>query len=325
MNMKKKIVTVSLLALAISCNTAKIQTKSTSKPSVKRVYSKLVVFGDGLSDQGRFGRLTDNRYPPSPPFDRGRWTNGPTWIEHLAKLANIPLAAEENYAQGGATTGWFNINEPMRKPLGLGPDVPIRGVLAQIDAALAATPKLDPDALYVVWAGGHDIGSWLDYGQPDIVAQPPAENIREGLLRLASAGARHIFLGTMPDMGATAIYAGTEKSSRATEATKKYNIDLNEVAEEMRAKGLDVILFDGGAAFGRAWIEAPKLGIKRFDEAYLPIDYIDFANPLSPAKPVPEGRNPLEFFSFWAVSAGAKVHEALASYAYEALQTAESH
>lgn len=39
-------------------------------------YTKLIVFGDGLSDQGRFGVLTKNRYPPSPPFANGRWTNG---------------------------------------------------------------------------------------------------------------------------------------------------------------------------------------------------------------------------------------------------------
>lgn len=44
-------------------------------------YSKLVVFGDGLSDQGRFGPLTNYRYPPSPPFLQGRWTNRLTWVE----------------------------------------------------------------------------------------------------------------------------------------------------------------------------------------------------------------------------------------------------
>ena len=50
-------------------------------------YSRIVVFGDGLSDAGHFGRLTTNRYPPSPPFHEGRWTNGPTWVEHLARLS----------------------------------------------------------------------------------------------------------------------------------------------------------------------------------------------------------------------------------------------
>jgi phospholipase/lecithinase/hemolysin len=93
---------VAACALAAACAHERANEDSKGGQPPVHNYSKIVVFGDGLSDQGRFGRLTDNRYPPSPPFHRGRWTNGPTWIEHLAKLANIPLAAEDNYAQGGA-------------------------------------------------------------------------------------------------------------------------------------------------------------------------------------------------------------------------------
>lgn len=65
--------------------------QATSDPMFS--YSKFVVFGDGLSDQGRWGPLTDFRYPPSPPFAGGRWTGGPTWIEHLSALSGVPLAA----------------------------------------------------------------------------------------------------------------------------------------------------------------------------------------------------------------------------------------
>jgi phospholipase/lecithinase/hemolysin len=141
------------------------------------VFSKLVVFGDGLSDQGRFGKLTQNRYSPSPPFADGRWTNGLTWIEVLSQRLNIPLDAEDNLAQGGATTGMYNINNPLRQALGLGADAPVRGVLMQVDAVLARAPRLDPQALYVVWAGGHDFGNYLEYGQPDVVTYPPVANI----------------------------------------------------------------------------------------------------------------------------------------------------
>ena len=53
-------------------------------------FTRLFVFGDGLSDQGRFGALTQNRYPPSPPFLDGRWTNGLTWVEVFAQRWHIP-------------------------------------------------------------------------------------------------------------------------------------------------------------------------------------------------------------------------------------------
>jgi hypothetical protein len=58
--------------------------------------------------------------------------------------------------------------------------------LAQVDALLARSLALDPGALYVVWAGGHDFGSYLNFGQPDVVVYPPAANIRMALERVAA-------------------------------------------------------------------------------------------------------------------------------------------
>jgi outer membrane lipase/esterase len=306
---------------ALLAVTLTIPFAGTLRASALRRYSKLVVFGDGLCDQGRFGALTNFRYPPSPPFDRGRWTGGPTWVEHLARLSGLPLSPADNHAIGGATTGRYNINEPMRASLGIPSTVPIPGVLAQIEAAVAVG-RIDARALYVVWAGGHDIGAWLENGQPDIKAHPPHENIREGLQLLRKAGTRHVFLGTMPDMGATPAYAGTEKAAKATDATNIYNAGLTQVAEAMRHHGMSVVLFDGAAAFGRVFAEARQRGITVFDEAYLPFDFIDFANPLAAPRAVPANRNSNAYFNFWAVSAGPKVHEALGEYAFETLQTA---
>jgi phospholipase/lecithinase/hemolysin len=76
--------------------------------------SRLVVFGDGLSDQGRSGGLTGNRCPPSPPLADGRWTDGPTWVEVLAERSGIPLASADGRAQGGATSGALHVNAPLR-------------------------------------------------------------------------------------------------------------------------------------------------------------------------------------------------------------------
>jgi phospholipase/lecithinase/hemolysin len=292
------------------------------KAETMLTYSKFVVFGDGLSDQGRWGPLTGFRYPPSPPFAAGRWTGGPTWVEHLSRLSGVPLAAEDNHAMGGAITGWWNINEPLRGALGLAADVPLPGVRGQVEAALAGGPA-DPQALYILWAGGHDIGNWLEYGQPDIQAEPPAANLRAAAERLIGAGARHILVGTMPDMGATALYAGTEKAARATEATEVMNAGIRAWAAELSEGDVRVIVLDGPAAFASAFARAGELGITVFDEAYLPYDAIDFANPLAPAKPTPEGRDPNAFFSFWAVSAGPQVHRAIADHALTVLQSAK--
>lgn len=286
-------------------------------------YSKLVVLGDGLSDQGRWGQLTGNRYPPSPPFYGGRWTDGPTWVEVLAEKLGLPLDPEENLAQGGATTGAYNINEPLRAAFSLGPDAPIHGVLAQVDALLERSPALDPQALYVVWAGGHDFGSYLDFGQPDVVAYPPAANIRLALERLAAAGAQHFIIGNMPDLGSTPAYYGTEKGALASELITAYNRGLAEAAAQLRQqRGLKIFEFDAVSVFTEVATNPQGYGITVVNEAFLPADYIDFADPLAPARPLPadrQGQDSGDYMTFWAVAAGRKVHAVLGERAAAAV------
>jgi hypothetical protein len=57
---------------------------------------------------------------------------------------------------------------------------------------------------------------------------------------------------------------------------------------------------------------APQnFGIKYIAEAYLPTEYINFADPLAPARPLPKnrrGQSPEEYMIFWAVAAGSVVH-----------------
>lgn len=278
-------------------------------------YNKLVVLGDGLSDQVLWGQLTQNRYPPSPPFYGGRWTNGPTWVEVMATRLALPLDQADNLAQGGATTGFYNINEPLRAALGMEPDAPIRGVLAQVDALLVRTPRLDPAALYVVWAGGHDFGSYLDYGQPDVVAYPPAANIHLALERLADAGAQHFIIGNMPDLGSTPEYYGTDKGALASRLVADYNRGLAEAASDLRRqRGLKIFEFDAVSIFSEIAMNPQQFGIRVVNEAFLPLDAIDFANPLAPAKPLPasrQGQDAGDYMTFWAVAAGSKVHAVL--------------
>jgi phospholipase/lecithinase/hemolysin len=284
--------------------------------------SGITVLGDGLSDQGMFGRMTGGAYPPSPPFHEGRWTGGPTWVELLAEGLGVALDDADNLAQGGATTGWFNINEPLRGALGLPDDAPIRGVLAQAQALLADSPALDPERLYVIWAGGHDFGSYLESGFPDVVAEPPADNIGAAGTRLLEAGARRFLMGLMPSLADTPAYRGTKHEQAARDLVDAYNGGLQGVAERLRAAGAMVILLDAQPAFLTVALEPAAHGVTEISEPYLPMDYIEFSDPLAPAKPLPAdrvGRRPDEFLTFWAVSAGPAVHQEIARLAAAAV------
>ena len=40
-------------------------------------YTEIVAFGDSLTDTGNRYGATGGTEPASPPYDAGRWTNGP--------------------------------------------------------------------------------------------------------------------------------------------------------------------------------------------------------------------------------------------------------
>jgi phospholipase/lecithinase/hemolysin len=103
-------------------------------------YSKLVVFGDSLSDVGN--------NPAPPPYYMGRSSNGPNWVDRLAaNLGTPPLVASlsggSDFAYAGAETTYSGY----RPNLG-----------SQVTSYLGTVPAggADPNALYVIWMGSND-------------------------------------------------------------------------------------------------------------------------------------------------------------------------
>src|SRR5215831_1356590 len=79
-------------------------------PAASTPFSRIVVFGDSLSDTGNFYSLTGNQLPPSP-YSNGRFSNGSLWVEYLADDLGMQVLQEDNYAVAGATTGHLNSND----------------------------------------------------------------------------------------------------------------------------------------------------------------------------------------------------------------------
>ncbi|WP_332655075.1 autotransporter domain-containing protein [Brevundimonas sp.] len=72
-------------------------------------YTRLVVFGDSLSDNGNLYAVTGGTQPLSPPYYQGRFSNGPVFTELLGfnagrYTAGAPVTGSVNYAFGGART-----------------------------------------------------------------------------------------------------------------------------------------------------------------------------------------------------------------------------
>ena len=302
-----------LAALLFSCQTSKQSQKMEQK------FSGMVVFGDGLNDMGKWGKLTNYQYPPAEVgFLESRWTNGKVWVEHFAESLNLPISLENNFAMGGATTGLYNINEPLKPALQLDEKTPLLGMLAQVQTYLSKNPKIEDKTLFVLWAGGHDIGNYLEYGQPDLAQFPPADNYKAAIELLVKAGAKNIFVGTMPDMGYSPGYFGTDKQAKASELCQKLNKGLDELEKSYQNTAVKFYKFDGACVFTKVGMNPAQYGIK-YTEAYLPMDIINFMKPLEKTNiAIPnkeKGLNPDEFMNWWAVSASAKVHKIISDEA----------
>lgn len=58
---------------------------------MEQKFSGIVVFGDDLNDMGKWGKLTNYRYPPTyKGFFESPWTNGRVWVEHFAEALHLP-------------------------------------------------------------------------------------------------------------------------------------------------------------------------------------------------------------------------------------------
>ena len=171
-------------------------------------WSRLVVFGDSLSDPGNAfvltGQVATPPYAPIPdaPYAVGglHFSNGPTWIEQLAQALGDPSAGPAlrvpgvfgNYAVGAARardSQWVDLGEQLALFL---------------DHSGGVAPS---DALYVIMVGGNDVRDALAALVADpsgatslAILQAAVAAVGDALTVLAEAGARHVLVANAPDI-----------------------------------------------------------------------------------------------------------------------------
>lgn len=199
-------------------------------------FSAVYVFGDSLSDAGFYRPfLLGLGLPAAVVAQLGRFTTnpGPVWSELISQFYGFtpaPSNAGGNiFAQGGARVA----SNSAATPSGFAQ----RPVSVQIDEALARTGgAADPNALYVVWAGGNDFlqnSAAFTAGQitqaqfqGNVLAAATAEI--QQIARLQAAGARHIMVFGLPDIGASPAGAagGPAAAAGATALSAGFNTTL---------------------------------------------------------------------------------------------------
>ena len=209
-------------------------------------YTGLVAFGDSLTDVGNRFAATDGADPTSPPYDAGRWSNGPLWVEHLAAGLGLPgpmpsALGGTDYAAadaGTALSGYAHNGSP--------------NIGTQIATYLSTHPVIEGNQLFVIWGGTNDFGPHSTPNPAGTVANLSAE-----ITELAEAGARQFLvpnlmpLGEVPSirkLGPTAeskydglsaqfntALAAAENQLEASPGVKIYPLDVYGLVEQVIA------------------------------------------------------------------------------------------
>ncbi|MDZ8087509.1 MAG: SGNH/GDSL hydrolase family protein [Nostoc sp. DedQUE12b] len=179
--------------------------------------NELYVFGDSLSDTGNIFKATNGLYPPSPPYFQGRYSNGPIWVEHLSTKLGLNNTKIINFAYGGSTTISGNFNG-------------IPGALAQVYSYTKSQQKLNPNALYIVWAGANDYLSGATNTTSAIA------NLSNAVQSLLTAGAKTVLVANLPDLGKIPATYSTFSSSNLSAMTNLHNLELTKSINSLQKK-----------------------------------------------------------------------------------------
>jgi phospholipase/lecithinase/hemolysin len=237
-----------LLTCILTCN-------ATAAP-----YSKLIVFGDSLSDVGNIASSSFDIYPGKYYYE-DRFSNGAVWVETFATSLGLPATKRstsngDNFAYGGArTTGTGGIE-----------GIAIRDVNEQVTQYLGAR-TVDPAALYVVFAGSNDFIS----GQTNVSL--PTNSLANDLTRLITAGARNFLVPNLPLLGYTPRFNVNATTAATYNArTKQFNDAMDSTLVDLSddATGLNFFRLDVAALFVDAIANPTKFGLANVTDAAAP-------------------------------------------------------
>jgi phospholipase/lecithinase/hemolysin len=206
-------------------------------------FTRIIVFGDSLSDTGNVAHLTYDKYGirvpgPIADYTDGRFTDGfdtappaelysGVWVEQLAdSMPSKPevknsLDGGTDYAYGFATTGRGT------SAFTFGPEnslsVKVENIGQQITDYLATHPKITPKTLFVVWGGANDLINATS--ENDIIDAGINQTLN--IQRLIDAGATQFIVPNLPPLGLVPRLNGSPATSiPATAASALYNAVL---------------------------------------------------------------------------------------------------
>lgn len=266
-------------------------------------FKHLIVFGDSLSDNGNSLFLFG---VPQAPYYKGRWSNGPNWVDYFPSVAHhFPTVAAffpnpdnrkgTNFAVGGAISSDLLESEPTGSP-------------AQIPTYLASTGgQAFVDDLYVIWIGANDFAA-------SISPIETVENIRNGIMQLRQAGAKHLVLISVPDISLTPTVIAL--GGAVVQAAKQFVFTVNALLEAdilwlSLSEGIKIEFVDINSIFTEVVLNPSQFGFTNSTgEAFNPSLPISATNPVS---------DPNDYVFWDGFHPTTRVHYIAAQFIYQKL------
>ena len=192
-------------------------------------YTRIVVFGDSLSDTGNDANLTNAKYGFRVPgtianYTDGRFTDGfdtipaaqkyfGVWVEQFA--AALPSHPQvENSLDGGTNYAYgFSITGNGTSAFTFGSvnqfSVNVDNMGQQITDYLSTHPKINSSTLFVIWGGANNLLNATSLN--DVVNGAIAETLN--IQRLIEAGATQFLVLNLPPLGLTPRLSGSPGTS----------------------------------------------------------------------------------------------------------------
>jgi len=239
-----------------------------------RPFARLVSFGDSLSDSGSFFALVGlNSTPPYSPIPdapyaigANHFTNGPTWVEQLARMIDVTPSAGPAYRSGHAFSN-FAIGGARARPVGLMPNLS-----AQVATYVASSSRSPiEDDLVVMWIGANDVRDAL---QTLLVTQDQAAAVailgaaltatQDNLLALHAAGAQRFLIVNVPNFAVTPVIRslGPQAMGAASGMSAAYNRSLTGLLDGLEQLwGQRILRLDAATLLGSVYQQPAAFGL----------------------------------------------------------------
>jgi phospholipase/lecithinase/hemolysin len=213
-------------------------------------FTAIVAFGDSLSDIGNTAATLSNTFTGynSYYYDQGRWSNGPVWVENLARQIALPALQRNDgtnlygtdFAWGGSTSGsgyTYEYLANLQEQVSLYIDL--------LTTKYAQMPDIGT-TLFTVWSGGNDVIYYVE-DDTSLTPQQICNHIADAITDLYHAGGRHFLVPNLPPLGDKPNYLHNKTyHDKANAFVSAYNPLLQTRLALLRQQlsGIQIVPFD---------------------------------------------------------------------------------